>query len=168
LSNLAGLHRAQGRLTEAEPLYQRALTIVEQALGPQHPQVAVGLNNLAGLYHAQGRLTEAEPFFQRALTILEQALGSIHPHVAAALNNLAGLYRAQGQYAQAEPLFQRALTLREQALGPAHPDVVPASIIWPRSTATRAGMPRPSPSSSAPCRSSSKPWALGIPRWPSS
>lgn len=38
------------RLTEAEPLYRRALAIQEKALGPEHADVAVSLNNLANVY----------------------------------------------------------------------------------------------------------------------
>ena len=37
----------QGRCAEAEPPHQRALTIREKALGPEHPDVAGSLNNLA-------------------------------------------------------------------------------------------------------------------------
>ncbi len=40
LNNLAGLYQAQGRYAEAEPLYKRALAIIEKALGPEHPPVA--------------------------------------------------------------------------------------------------------------------------------
>ena len=36
LDSLAYLHRAQGRLGEAEPLYRRALAIRKKALGPDH------------------------------------------------------------------------------------------------------------------------------------
>ncbi len=49
LNNLALLYYAQGKYTQAEPLYQRALVIYERALGPEHPNVATGLNNLAEL-----------------------------------------------------------------------------------------------------------------------
>ncbi len=75
LNNLAELYRAQGRYAEAEPLYRRALAIVEKALGPEHPHVAANLNNLAGLYQAQGHYAEAEPLYQRSLAIYEKALG---------------------------------------------------------------------------------------------
>jgi tetratricopeptide (TPR) repeat protein len=68
-NNLAGLYRAQGRYSEAEPLYQRALAIAEHRLGPDHPYVAAILNNLVGLYEAQGRHSEAEPLYQRILAI---------------------------------------------------------------------------------------------------
>src|SRR5207248_418665 len=64
---------------EAEPLYQRALRIREQQLGPEHPDVAASLHNLAILYHQQGKYREAEPLYQRALRIREQQLGPEHP-----------------------------------------------------------------------------------------
>ena len=111
------------RHTEAEPLYQRALRIWEQAYGPEHPLVASPLYYLADLYRDQGKYAEAEPLFQRALHIREQAYGLEHLLVAQPLNNLAILYREQGRYAEAEPLFQRTLRIRERQLGPEHPDV---------------------------------------------
>jgi len=107
--------------SQAEPLYQRALAIREQVLGPEHPDTALSLNNLAMLYDSQGKYEQAEPLLQRALAIQEQVLGPEHPGTALSLNNLAMLYNAQGKYEQAEPLYQRALAIREQVLGPEHP-----------------------------------------------
>jgi tetratricopeptide (TPR) repeat protein len=74
-----GLYYAQGRYAEAQPLYERALAIYEEALGPDHPAVGTTLNNLAELYRAQGRYAEAQPLYERALAICEQALGPDHP-----------------------------------------------------------------------------------------
>jgi tetratricopeptide (TPR) repeat protein len=59
LSKLAGLYRDQDRYTEAMALCQRALTIWETTLGPDHPYVAAGLNNVANLYVNQGFFGEA-------------------------------------------------------------------------------------------------------------
>jgi tetratricopeptide (TPR) repeat protein len=115
------LHR-RAQYPQAEPLYQWALAIREQQLGPGHPDTATILNNLANLYQEQGKYEQAEPLYQRALAIDEKAYGPDHPEVAADLNNLANLYRTQGKYEQAEPLYQRALAIREQQLGPEHPD----------------------------------------------
>ncbi|CAN0605829.1 unnamed protein product, partial [Ectocarpus sp. 12 AP-2014] len=39
----------QGKYEQADPLYLRAIEIWEAALGPNHPEVASGLNNRAGL-----------------------------------------------------------------------------------------------------------------------
>jgi len=107
----------------AEPLYQRALKIDEDLLGPDHPDVATSLNNLAELYRVLGRFAEAEPLYLRALMISEEALGQDHPYVAIWLNNLALLYDSQGRYEEAEPLYLRALKITEKALGPDHSKV---------------------------------------------
>jgi CHAT domain-containing protein/Tfp pilus assembly protein PilF len=106
-----------------EPLYKRALTIREKALGTDHPDVALSLNNLADLYDQQGRYADAEPLYKRSLAIREKALGLDHPDVASSLNNLASLYQNQGRYADAEPLYKRSLAIWEKALGPDHPSI---------------------------------------------
>ncbi len=67
--SLAELYRAQGKYTEAEPLYQRALAIVEKALGPEHPQVATVLGNYAALLHKLNRDAEADKMEARAQAI---------------------------------------------------------------------------------------------------
>jgi tetratricopeptide (TPR) repeat protein len=114
---------SQGRYSEAIPLAQRTLAIVEKARGPDNPDVATALDNLAQLYSFQGRYTDAEPLYKRSLAIREKALGPDHANVALSLNNLAGLYQTQGRYADAETLYKRSLAIREKALGPDHPDV---------------------------------------------
>jgi tetratricopeptide (TPR) repeat protein len=105
----------------AEPLYERALYIGEQVLGPIHPDMAYLLTGSANLYQEQGKFEQAEPLFQQAIRIREQALGPEHPLVAHPLNGLAILYRKQGKFGQAESLYERAISIRAQALGPEHP-----------------------------------------------
>lgn len=46
-------HWFQNKYTEAEPLYERALKIYEDSLGPHHPRVAETLRNLAVLKYDQ-------------------------------------------------------------------------------------------------------------------
>jgi len=46
-NHLGLLYHDQGRLTEAESFYLRALDIWEAQLGPEHEDVAAALNNLA-------------------------------------------------------------------------------------------------------------------------
>ena len=112
-----------GRYAQAEPLYRRALTIREKALGPEHPDVAQPLNNLALLYYATGRKEEAEPLYQARPRDQGEGLGPDHPDVAQSLNNLALLYYATGRKEEAEPLFKRAIAIGEKMLGPEHPDL---------------------------------------------
>ena len=47
VSNLAELYYLQGRYSEAEPLYQRALEAEERTLGKEHPHTLVSVNDLA-------------------------------------------------------------------------------------------------------------------------
>src|SRR5579862_2013201 len=77
------------RNTRKGLLLQRALKILEQAVGPDHPKVAASLYNLALLYRTQGQYTEALPLFERALSIDEQVYGPSHPEVATDLERLA-------------------------------------------------------------------------------
>ena len=73
LNNLGLLYTTQEKYTEAESLYQRALTIDEKSLGVEHPEVATVLKNLADLYLAQGKNDRAEPLQYRVQAIREKA-----------------------------------------------------------------------------------------------
>ena len=121
LLNLAGYYLYTHALyVEAEPLLKQSLDIIEEGLGPMHPDTANSLNSLAFLYRSQGKYEQAIPLHQRALAIWEEALGPTHPDTATCLNNLAIVYHAQGKYKQAETLLKRTLAIREETLEPAN------------------------------------------------
>jgi CHAT domain-containing protein/tetratricopeptide (TPR) repeat protein len=68
---LADLYHAQGRYTEAESLYQRALTIAEKPFfGPNHPLINSGtiLNNLAVLSFVKRDWEHAADYWRRSIT----------------------------------------------------------------------------------------------------
>jgi tetratricopeptide (TPR) repeat protein len=88
------------------------LAIRENALGPDHPDVATSLNNLGFLYDAQGQYAQGEPLYERSLAIDEKALGPDHPKVATGLENMAALYRATERGKEAAELEQRAAEIR--------------------------------------------------------
>ena len=79
LNNLAQLYGDVGRDADAEPLYERALAIMEKAAGLDSVEMAPELNNLAALYERQLRYAEAEPLFKRALALREKSLGPAIP-----------------------------------------------------------------------------------------
>ncbi len=66
LNNLAGLYHAQGRDADAEPLYERALEIMEKTLGSAHPNMAILLENMADFYKQIGRMDDAKRLEERA------------------------------------------------------------------------------------------------------
>jgi len=59
----------QGQYAQAEPLYKRSLQIKEKALGPDHPDLATGLENYAKLLRKTNRDAEAVKLDVRAKAI---------------------------------------------------------------------------------------------------
>ena len=118
--NLAMVHNGAGAYEEARALNERALALREQALGADHPGVAMTLGNLAISHYESGAYAKAQPLHERALAIWERELGPDHPNVATSLHNLAMVRDAQGAHSEALALAERALEIRETALGRDH------------------------------------------------
>jgi tetratricopeptide (TPR) repeat protein len=114
--SLGYLYDAQGKLVEAEQMYQRALQGKEKAWGPEHTSTLDTVNNLAILYKTQGKLVEAEQMYQRALQGYEKAWGPEHTSTLDTVNNLANLYKTQGKLVEAGQMYQRALQGYEKAI----------------------------------------------------
>jgi eukaryotic-like serine/threonine-protein kinase len=123
LNNLGLVHLATGAYEDAKAVHERALAIREQALGPEHPDVARSLNNIANVHQTMGAYDDAKALYERALAIREKALGPEHPDVAGNLSNIASVHQTTGAYDDAKALFERALIVLETALGPEHPHV---------------------------------------------
>jgi len=66
---LAETHVFQMKHQLAEPLYKRVLRMLEEALGADHPQVAVALDQYAFLLVEMGRQKEADKLIARAQSI---------------------------------------------------------------------------------------------------
>ncbi|KAK3345661.1 hypothetical protein B0H65DRAFT_509300 [Neurospora tetraspora] len=118
--SLGLLYSNQGRLKEAETMYQRALEGYEKALGPDHTSTLDTVHGLGNLYTTQGRLKEAEAMYQRALEGYEKALGPDHTSTLGTVNNLGHLYETQGRLKEAEAMYQRALSGYSAVLGSSH------------------------------------------------
>ena len=110
----------QGRFPEAEPHFQRALSIREARLPPYDPVLEDTLDGLAKTLFYERQYAKAEPFFQRALVILENNLPAGNTALVGLLRDFAADYDDQAQYVKAEPLLQRALSIQEKTLGPDH------------------------------------------------
>ncbi|CAN9173050.1 unnamed protein product [Alternaria alternata] len=103
------LYYDQGKLGEAEQMYERTLRGKEEALGVGHSSTLTTVNNLGLLYKDQGRLGEAEKMYDRALRGKEEALGVGHSSTFDTVNNLGLLYKDQGRLGEAEKMYERAL-----------------------------------------------------------
>ena len=133
MTELAFVYQALGQYTLAEPLFKRALAILEEFEGLDHVSAlntASGLNNLAIMYMFMGQYAQAEPLYKRSLVIRERILEPNDILVVLSLNNLAQLYYMQGQYEQAETFFKRLLSISWMRLFSALVIVMGAAIGW--------------------------------------
>ena len=98
LHGLANLYREQGKYAQAEPLYQRALRIWEQQLGPEHPETAEIIHDLARFREAQDNCEETSVWYTRALAVREQTLGAQHPKTTETRTRFVALLHAMEQH----------------------------------------------------------------------
>lgn len=120
LDGLGNLYRDQGKLKEAEEMYQLALTGYEIALGPDHVSTLNTVNHLGNLFSDQGNLKRAEEMYLRAIIGREKTLGPDHALTLNTANNLGNLFSDQGKLKEAEEMYQRALVAKEKTQGPDH------------------------------------------------
>ena len=116
--SLGRLYHDQGKLTEAESMYLRALAGYEK--NSNHRYIFPTVNILGILYWDQGNLTGAALMYQRALAGYEKASGSDHSSTLDTVNNLGVLYSDQGNLTGAALMYQRALAGYEKAFGRDH------------------------------------------------
>ena len=69
LYSLAEFFRSQREFSKAESIYQQALSLKEQANGPDHPDVATILENYAALLRESDRPEEAQQLESQAKAI---------------------------------------------------------------------------------------------------
>jgi hypothetical protein len=142
LYNLASLLKAQGKLSEAEPLSRRALEAQERTLGPEHPSTLVSVNNLAWLEFELAHTALAIPLFERCAVAYRDASGfeRLWPHLGLALCTLLDT----GDAAPAEWVIAELITL----LGPDHERVEKARARLAKVREALGGQQRPDSSPS--------------------
>src|SRR5205823_3533170 len=105
-----GVHCDRAEYEQADPLFQRAVRIMENLDGDEDIcRLRVqSLNGLATLRRLQGHYAEAEPLLRRALKLAEKAFPASDMEIADTLNNLGVLYKYQNRFAEAERHYRRA------------------------------------------------------------
>ena len=103
-----------------------AVNLLDETLGPAHPDTLAARGGLAAAYQAADRLEQAIPLFEQTLTDTLRVLGPDHPHALAARGNLAYAYEVADRLEQAIPLFEQTLTDTLRVLGPDHPHALAA------------------------------------------
>ena len=125
LSSLGTLLQTEGRLDEAEQVYEEALALREKLYARDADDLLLldlvrTRINRGTLWMRQGRLDEAENVFRQSLAIRRRILGEEHPDVARTLNQLASVLFQRGELEQAEEKFSEALDVWRKILIPEH------------------------------------------------
>lgn len=94
---------AAGDYPLAEQHLREAADLLEESLGPLHPDLAHTLNNLAIVCEITGKPVDAEHYFRRAYAIATGSLASDHPFVALSRKNLEDFCSARGQAVDSPP-----------------------------------------------------------------
>jgi tetratricopeptide (TPR) repeat protein len=95
-------------------------TMLQAALGPQHPWVARTMDSLGRVLLDQGDLDGARMHLERALAIDEATIGANHPQVSGILDRLGRVLHQQGDLDGARAHLERALGIAETTVGPNH------------------------------------------------
>jgi len=123
MNTMGFVYRNLGLYDPAQGLLEKALDIRTEALGPDHPDVAITLSDLGNVQWHKGDLAKAKALLDQALTIREKQFGPDSAEVANSLHDLGTLNYTQGNYGEARGLLERSLAIREKVLGPEHEDV---------------------------------------------
>ena len=112
--NLARAMASDGQLQQAEAMYRRWLSIAEQSLEAQNPELATIKANLGNLLFRQGRVEEAQMLLADAYARRVARLGTTHPSTLNTALNLAIVYTIQAKtnparFDDAERLMRAAL-----------------------------------------------------------
>ena len=111
LTYLGLVYHDQGRIGDAEALFEITLARLEKSLGRNNPAFASNLLLLANAYRDQKRYAEAESLIAYSKDTLEQTLGPDHPETARCLEATAALLRATAREDEAIIMEERAKTI---------------------------------------------------------
>ncbi|KAK3260780.1 hypothetical protein CYMTET_30280 [Cymbomonas tetramitiformis] len=128
-SSISRVMEMQGKQRASLPKCDSAIAEFEQALGDDHPQLAVQLNRKARLLQFLDpleTLEEVETLYRRSLAIKEGVYGLNDVRLSPELGCLAQLLRDVGKLDEAEVLWRRYVQIQERVVGPKSPDLAMA------------------------------------------
>ncbi|GJL62422.1 MAG: hypothetical protein NPIRA04_10760 [Nitrospirales bacterium] len=120
LNTLGLAFKDQGKLSQAQESFEKALQIQKNHYHSDHPDIAESLTNLGQVHFEMNHIHQAQDLTERGLRMRIDILGSDHPDVAMSLNYQARFHYRQGQFGDANKKLSRALNIFEKAGPPEH------------------------------------------------
>ena len=91
VNNLGTLLKKEGDLAGAKAHYERALAMLKETYGPEHPQLTTTLSNLSDVLEELGDKAGARFYAERAFSIDKTVYGPQHPTIISEVENLGRL-----------------------------------------------------------------------------
>lgn len=113
LLNQAAILRAMGLHARSVPIQARAIAMIRELFGDEHPEMVSALVNQTGAYRELGDLGQALLTARRAGEFCEPVWGKEHIESAACLRNLAEVLTELEQPSEARPIVVTALKIAE-------------------------------------------------------
>jgi serine/threonine protein kinase/Tfp pilus assembly protein PilF len=113
---LAQSYSQLGEPKLAIPQQERALALLREHRGEEHPDTLGALNNLAIMLVGQNETKRARELFARAVELKKRVMGPDDPDTLRSMTNLATLLHALGEYDESRKLFEAALPIQERVL----------------------------------------------------
>ncbi|CAF0935482.1 unnamed protein product [Adineta steineri] len=113
----------QGEYQEALLSHEKALTIRQQLLPSNHPDLGDSYNRIGNVYDIMGDYSKALSYYEKALAIRQQSLPFNHPDLGASYNNIGNVYGGMGDYSKALSYYEKDLAILQQSLPSNHPDL---------------------------------------------
>ncbi len=121
LGGLAEVQWNQGRLDDAERLYEQLIASYRETLGDTHRDTLVARYSLAGVLKDSGRVDQAEQELRDIVEVMQIHLSEQDDALLDAMNGLAVLALERGRLAEAEQLLRTLVQRWTDSQGPRHP-----------------------------------------------
>lgn len=122
--HLGQLYALEGKYTQAEPLFKKAVQLNTKALGTKGETLQC-MDDLASCYMKEGKAKEAENLFRDQLTAATDNYGKNSKITANALLALAGYLMKTGRPSEATTYYGEALNIIERTNGPEAASLTP-------------------------------------------
>ncbi|MBL8798037.1 MAG: tetratricopeptide repeat protein [Planctomycetia bacterium] len=104
---VAGEERAAGNARECQALFEKSVSVLEEAKQEKHAEYGKALDCLATEYFLQTKLDAAESLYKKSLKVFEETVGPNHKFVAITLGRYAQFLRKTGKVEQANAAEKR-------------------------------------------------------------
>ncbi|CAF0907690.1 unnamed protein product [Adineta steineri] len=113
----------QGEYSESLTYYEKSLSIRQQSLPSNHPDLGISYSNIGLVQYNMGDYPTALSFQEKALAIRQQSLLSNHLDLGTSYNNMGLVHCSMGDYPKALLYYEKDLAIGQQSLPSNHPEL---------------------------------------------